>query len=142
MFVDASAMVALLLGEAVAPSLLRQLRAHESRALVTNVIAVWEIVAAIRTKRRGPLGAADADVAEAMSVMRMETLPITNADLGHALGAFDRYGRHRYPDPRDRNKGLNIADCFHYATAKVRRIPIFTLDAGFLATDLEVVGVA
>jgi len=133
-------MVAVLLQEAVAPNLLHQLRAHESRALVTNVIAVWEIVAAIRTKRSGPLGAADADVAEAIGFTRIDTLPVTSADLGHALSAFDRFGRHRYPSPRDRNKGLNIADSFPYATAKDQRIPIFTLDEGFRATDLEVIG--
>jgi ribonuclease VapC len=140
-FIDASVVVALLLREATAPTILRRLKAYESSALVTNVIAVWEIFAAIRSKRIGSFGAVEAIVAEAIASMEIETLPISLPDLSQALNAFDRYGRHRYPDPRERNKGLNIADCFHYASAKSLRIPIFTLDEGFTQTDLEVVGV-
>jgi ribonuclease VapC len=54
------------------------------------------------------------------------------------LQAFERYGRHRYP-VNDRNSALNLADCFHYASATSRGASILTKDTGFALTDLEII---
>lgn len=135
MFVDASAMVAILLQEADGERLAAVIDAAPS-PLVTNVIAVWETVAAIYRKKNMPLAVAEARVADFLAFADIEALSVAPNDLALALAAFDRYGRHRYPDPADRNKGLNLADCFHYACAKARDIPILTTDEGFALTDL------
>ncbi len=138
MFVDASAIIAIALCEADYERLAETIDASSDRALVTNVIAVWEVVATLRTRRGGPLGVVEAEATRFLDTARIETLAIDANDLTLALAAFDRYGRHRITDPRQRNKALNLADCFHYATAKSRRIPILTTDEGFALTDLEV----
>ncbi|MGV2100093.1 type II toxin-antitoxin system VapC family toxin [Rhizobium sp. 21-4511-3d] len=67
-------------------------------------------------------------------------LPVTPDDNGLALKAFDLHGRHRHADDK-RNDALNLADCFHYAVAKGRNLPILTKDAGFALTDIRVIGV-
>jgi ribonuclease VapC len=134
-FVDASAMVAILLQEPEGERLAAAIDSAPSR-LVTNVIAVWETVAAIYRKKNMPLGVAEARVADFLAAAGIETLNVAPNDLALALAAFDRFGRHRYPNPADRNKGLNLADCFHYACARARGVPILTTDEGFALTDL------
>lgn len=83
-----------------------------------------------------PLAVAEARVTDFLAAADIQVLAAAPGDLALALTAFDRYGRHRYPYPADRNKGLNLADCFHYASAKARNVPILTTDEGFGATDL------
>lgn len=136
MFVDASAMVAILLQEPSGERLALAIDALPSSPLVTNVIAVWETAAAIYRKKSMPLTVAEARVADFLAAANIQVLAAAPGDLALALAAFDRYGRHRYPNPADRNKGLNLADCFHYASAKSRNVPILTTDEGFASTDL------
>ena len=136
MFVDASVMVAILLQEPGGERLAATIDALPSSPLVTNVIAVWETAAAIYRKKSMPLATAEAKVADFLAAAGIQVLVAAPRDLALALTAFDRYGRHRYPNPADRNKGLNLADCFHYASAKARNVPVLTTDEGFGATDL------
>jgi ribonuclease VapC len=135
MFVDASAMLAILLQEAEGETLAAAIDAA-STPRVTNVIAVWETVAAIHRKKSMPMSVAEARVAEFLAAAGIETLNAETSDLSLALAAFDRYGRHRGPSVADRDKGLDLADCFHYACAKARGLPILTTDEGFALTDL------
>ncbi len=137
MFVDASAIVAILSREVNGKRLVEILDSRPKGTLVTNVIAVWEVVAALRAKRGGALGVVESEAMRFLDLAGIEILPVGPNELPIALTAFDRYGRHRYADPKDRNKGLNLADCFHYATVQSRRIAILTTDEGFAATDLE-----
>jgi ribonuclease VapC len=139
MFVDASAMAAILLQEAEGERLAAEVDAA-STPLVTNVIAVWETTAAIHRKKDIPISVAENSVLAFLSIAAVEMLATSPSELSLALAAFDRYGRHRYPSPADRNKGLNLADCFHYASAKSRGIPILTTDEGFMLTDLPTTG--
>ena len=136
MFVDASAMVAILLQEAGGELLAEVIDAQRSAPLVTNVIAVRETGAAIYRKKSMPLSTAEARVKDFLTAADIQLLAAAPSDLALALAAFDRYGRHRYPNAADRKKGLNLADCFHYACAKSRNIPILTTDEGFALTDL------
>jgi len=135
-FVDASAMVAILLQEVGGERLAEVIDAAPSAPLVTNVIAVWETVAAIYRKKSMPLSVAEARVEDFLAAANIQLLAAAPSDLALALAAFDRYGRHRYPNAADRNKGLNLADCFHYACARSRNVPILTTDEGFALTDL------
>lgn len=133
-FIDASAMVAILLQEAAGERLARALDSDASP--FTNVIAVWETAAALHRKLNLDMPAAQASVGELIEAAGISVLPIALDELGLALHAFAQHGRHRDAGPADRNKGLNLADCFHYASAKFRRTPILTTDDGFGATDL------
>lgn len=133
-FIDASAMVAILLQEKSAERLTSAIEVDI--APFTNVLAVWETAAALHRKKIMSVGAAQILVADFLAAAGIEVVAIAPAELSLALSAFQYFGRHHYPDPADRNKGLNLADCFHYASAKSRNSPILTIDEGFAATDL------
>lgn len=139
MFIDASALVAVLLLEATAQKITEVLEAAADQPRVTNVIAVWETVAALQSKRGGDLSLVESEVERLLKGAEIETLGIAPAELPIALAAYGRYGRHRRAEAGNRNKALNIGDCFHYSTAKSLRIPIVTIDEGFALTDLDVI---
>lgn len=140
MFVDASAIFAIMMREPEFETYSEKLDVTEGQ-LITSVIAVWETTAAIFRKKGIAMVEAKSEVNAFLEAANMEVVPVSNEDLPTALQAFERYGRHRYPSA-NRNSALNLADCFHYATAKSHRTPILTKDAGFALTDLEAIGVA
>lgn len=138
MFVDASAIIAIMTGEADGERLATLLGQAKKR--ITSIIAVWEATVGLYRRKNIPMQEAEARVAEFLELCGIKVVQTSQAELSIALQAFDRYGRHRYPDT-DRNSALNLADCFHYAAAKANRTPILTKDAGFGLTDVETVGV-
>ncbi|MBZ9604391.1 type II toxin-antitoxin system VapC family toxin [Phyllobacterium chamaecytisi] len=140
MFVDASVMVAILLKEPGAETYAGHLEDTDSQ-LITSVIAVWETTAALFGKKGIAMSQAQSLVTAFINETSIEVVAISNDDLSFALQAFERYGRHQYPAD-NRNSALNLADCFHYASAKSHRAPILTKDAGFALTDLEAIGPA
>jgi len=137
MFVDASAMVAVLLDETEGKRLTAALQSVPSASRVTNVIAVWETCVALFRNKRISMIEAEALVANFLSLAKVEVLEISPTDASIALSAFERYGRHRFPNTADRNRALNLADCFHYASATSRSMPILTTDGAFALTDLR-----
>lgn len=135
MFVDASAIIAILTGEPEGEELaacLEQARSHR----VTSVLAVWEAVIGLQRKKRLAIAEAEAHVREFLELARVDVVSVSTDELADALAAFDRHGRHRYPET-ERNRGLNLADCFHYASAKARDLPILHKDPGFASTDIR-----
>ncbi len=135
MFVDASVMVAILLNEPGAETFAGCLRDTDSQ-LITSVIAVWETTAALFGKKGIAMSQAQSLVTIFINETNIEVVAISTDDLSSALQAFERYGKYQYP-ANNRNNALNLADCFHYASAKSHRAPILTKDAGFALTDLE-----
>jgi ribonuclease VapC len=136
MFVDASAIVAIIMREPAGETLSRDLEADAVSQHVTNPIALWEGSVALNRKLNLPLVKANALIADLLEASDVAIVPVSQSDISNALEAFDRFGRHRYAD-KDRNRGLNIAECFHYATAKAHGGEILTLDVGF-----EIAGLA
>lgn len=141
MFLDASAIIAILTGEPEAEELAAALDAAGQQRLITSVVATWEATVGLFRKKRIPMAEAESRVREFLELARVDVLPVETGELTSALQAFDRYGRHRYLDT-ERNSALNLADCFHYASAKANGAPILTKDAGFALTDIGTVGVA
>jgi ribonuclease VapC len=139
MFVDASVMIAILDEEAGFETLAKKLDDARSTILITSVIAVWEAAVVVFKKNRLSMAEAELRVQDFLKTVNIEVLPISDHDLSTALQAFERYGRHHYP-ANNRNNALNLADCFHYASAKSHRAPILTKDVGFALTDLETMG--
>jgi len=60
-------------------------------------------------------------------------LPFEHEHWPLALRAFTQYGKGRHP------AGLNLGDCFTYATARAAAEPVLCLGDDFGQTDLEVV---
>jgi ribonuclease VapC len=135
MFVDASAMLAILLDEPEGVAFAKALDSSGAAHPFTSTLAVWETAVGLYRRKAIPIAEAEARVDEFLALARIEVVGIATSDLSAALQAFDRYGRHRYPETQ-RNRALNLADCFHYAVAKSRRAPILHKDDGMSATDV------
>ena len=104
---------------------------------MTNTLAVFEATAAVFRKKRTTIERAEAQVLAFLKLTGVEVTPLGQRDTSLALQACGLYGRHRYPD-KQRNRALNLADCYHYATAKTHRLSILTNDMAFAETELPI----
>ena len=130
MFIDASAIVAILTREGEADALADRLDA--ATGSITSAIAVFEAVAAVCRKRRASIAEARADVRDFLDVARIATVALTPEDGNAALDAFDRYGKGRGHPAQ-----LNLADCFAYAMARSRGMPLLYKGDDFARTDIS-----
>jgi ribonuclease VapC len=130
MFLDASAMVAILVEESDAASLTKRL--EQSERPCTSPIAVYEAVAGVARVRSVTIRAAEAILDRFFDAARVQVVPIT-AEIGRsALSAFERYGRGRHP------AALNMGDCFAYACARELGIPLLFKGDDFPLTDITI----
>jgi ribonuclease VapC len=129
MFIDASALTAMLTDEDEARELLARVQRASTR--LTSPLAVWE--AAIAVARVLDLSIAEATEAVesylALMEIRMVNVPPETARI--ALDAFDRYGKGRHP------ARLNFGDCFAYACARHLGEPLMFKGGDFPQTDIE-----
>jgi ribonuclease VapC len=130
MFVDASAIVAMLNGEAEAGALVDALERSDVR--VTSPIAIFEAVLGICRVRHATVEQATADVTEFLKIADIQCARITDEETRTALVAFDRYGKGRGHPAR-----LNLGDCFAYAVARNRKLPLLFKGDDFTKTDIE-----
>jgi len=93
MFVDASAIVAILTREPEADALADVLEGDPSP--ITSAIAIFETALEICRKRHASVEEAEQDVAEFLELARVRTAPITDKEAHSALAAFSRYGKGR-----------------------------------------------
>jgi ribonuclease VapC len=130
MFLDASAMVAILVEESDAASLTKRL--EQSERPCTSPIAVYEAVAGLARVRSVTIRAAEAILDRFFDAARVQVVSIT-AEIGRsALSAFERYGRGRHP------AALNMGDCFAYACARELDIPLLFKGDDFPLTDITI----
>jgi ribonuclease VapC len=129
MFVDASAIIAILTAEPEADSLADTLEAAD--APMTSPIAIFEAVAGICRKRHVTVEEAQQDVADFLQIARVRTVPISEADGSAALTAFARYGKGRGHPAQ-----LNLGDCFAYAVARNHRATLLFKGNDFSKTDI------
>jgi len=130
MFVDASAIVAILTREPEADTLADVL--GEARSPITSPIAIFEAVLGISRKRRGSIETTAQDVRDFLSVAAIQTISITSHEAEAALAAFSRYGKgQRHPAQ------LNLGDCFAYAMAKNHRTGLLFKGEDFARTDIR-----
>jgi ribonuclease VapC len=129
MFVDASALLAILLGEADAARMTHAVEAAPHR--YTSPIALYEAVAGLMRDAKLPRVVAEERVSAAIAAARIEIVPITEI-IGHlAIDAFDRYGKGRGHPAQ-----LNMGDCFAYACAKAHGLTLLYKGNDFSRTDL------
>ena len=130
MFVDASAIVAILTREPEADVLADLLEA--ARAPITSPIAIFEATLGICRKRHASVEEAEEDVREFLELARIELIPITIKEAETALSAFSRYGKGRSHPAQ-----LNLGDCFAYAAAKCHRTSLLFKGDDFNQTDIR-----
>lgn len=129
MFVDASAIVAILTAEPEADALADLLDA--ARSPVTSPIAVFEAALGICRKRHASVMEARQDVLEFLEAAAVRMVSVTGPEMETALDAFARYGKGTGHPAQ-----LNLGDCFAYAVAKNHRISVLFKGDDFSKTDV------
>jgi ribonuclease VapC len=128
MYVDASAIVAVLIGEADGSQLLA--RIEESRSPFTSIVTKVEAALAIgRAMGDVKTGADLVDAFLDQLDVRVDAVPV---DLYESImQAAARYGKGTGHPAR-----LNFGDCFSYAMAKRAGVPLLYKGNDFSKTDL------
>jgi ribonuclease VapC len=130
MFVDASAIVAIVTREPEADTLADVL--ESAQAPITSPIAIFEAALGICRKRHASIDEAEQDVAEFLGLAGVRTVSITDREAHTALAAFSRYGKGRGHPAQ-----LNLGDCFAYAVAKNYQTELLFKGEDFDKTDLR-----
>jgi ribonuclease VapC len=130
MFVDASAIVAILTREPEADALSDVL--ERAQAPITSPIAIFEAALGICRKRHASVEEAEQDVGEFLGLAGVRIVPVTDKEAHTALVAFSRYGKGRGHPAQ-----LNLGDCFAYAVAKNHRTTLLFNGEDFDKTDLR-----
>lgn len=129
MFVDASALCAVLLDETD-----REVFEHRlalAQEAITSPVAVWETVRAmIREIGTDPDSARDRLMAY-LDVTQVRLVNIGAAETQQAIDAMARFGKGRH------QAALNMGDCFAYACAKANGVPLLFKGEDFSKTDIE-----
>ncbi|AXB80607.1 type II toxin-antitoxin system VapC family toxin [Novosphingobium sp. P6W] len=129
MFVDASAMTAMLSGEDDAADLLARL--GNARVRITSALAIWETVMAVRRILDLEVAQAQEAVEEFLRIVEIEVVSVPPEARQHAIDAYDRYGKSRHP------AALNFGDCFAYASARLAGVPLLFKGEDFPQTDID-----
>nr|WP_294550431.1 type II toxin-antitoxin system VapC family toxin [uncultured Rhodopila sp.] len=129
MFVDASAIIAILTNEPDAGNLIDRLEGAAKP--ITSAIAIFEATLGLCRKRNAGVDEGRTDVADFLEAAHVKVVPIGTDEADLALSAFARYGRGRGHPAQ-----LNIGDCFAYAVAKSHRRTLLFKGDDFSKTDI------
>jgi ribonuclease VapC len=129
MFIDASAIVAILTREPEADNLVDTL--EKARTPITSPIAIFEAALGVCRKRYASVEEAEQDVGEFLELAGVRIEPVTDKEARTALAAFSRYGKGRGHPAQ-----LNLGDCFAYAMAKNARTGLLFTGEGFDKADI------
>lgn len=130
MFVDASALVALLAHEAGYEALTAKL--EDAAAPITSGIAILEAVMAVRRVAGGTIDQAETLVRNLLLAARIAEIPITTSETRIAIWAHARYGKGQGHPAQ-----LNMGDCFAYACAHAHDVPLLFVGDHFSRTDIR-----
>jgi ribonuclease VapC len=129
-FVDASALIAIVDGEDDAVSLAARLAGGSS--VYISPIVVYESITGLARKRACTIEVAERAIDIFIDQTDAQTLDIT-AEIGRdAVQAFNTFGRGRH------KAALNMGDCFAYACAKAHDLPLLCKGNDFPYTDIEI----
>ena len=129
MFIDASALTALLTDEDEARELLARLQQTETR--LTSPLAVWEAAVAVARLLNLSVSPAAEAVETYLALMEIAVVAVPPETAQIALDAFERFGNGRHP------AGLNFGDCFAYACARHLGQPLMFKGGDFPQTVIE-----
>jgi ribonuclease VapC len=128
-FVDSSAIVAMLATEPDAQALAKKLESDRERISAGHVIL--ESSMRLATILRQSPTIADGLVTRLLREAEIEIVPITE-EIGHvSVAAFERYGK-----GRNNKAGLNFGDCLSYACARVQNAKLLFKGRDFTQTDI------
>ena len=129
MYVDASALVAIIVGEPEAQAM--GLAIRDSRTgRVTSPMAIYEATLGVARVLSCPVSRARQLVVGLLAAATISVTAIEDRHAGTALEAHARFGKGRHPAQ------LNMGDCFAYAVAAEAALPILFKGDDFTQTDL------
>ena len=127
-FADASALIALIIGEDGADALADELEADRLR--LCSALSIWETVAGLCRSYTFSVPTARAHVQHFLEAGRFEFVGIGERESGIAAEAYAQFGKGRHP------AALNMGDCFAYACAKSSGAKLLYKGEDFARTDL------
>jgi len=128
-FIDASALVAMIAREPEASSFADYLCAYSRR--LTSPIAFWEAARGVASARGLDVNEARLLVSDFLAAAAIDVVSIDLADADCALDAHRRYGKGVH------EARLNLGDCFAYACTKRHEAHIMFKGEDFIHTDLR-----
>lgn len=128
MILDASALVAIILGESDAERLLGALADAPAIAISAATLIEAGIVLSARLQED-----ARGRIARVMQAYGIAVLPLAEEHYEVALSAWRRFGKGRHA------AALNFGDCLAYATATLARRPLLCTGDDFARTDVALV---
>lgn len=128
MVIDTSAIVAILLNEPAARQIARAIEANSPRLLSVATLLETSIVI---ESRKGEAAGRELDLFLYRAGIEIIAVDQDQAEL--ARRAWRRFGKGCHP------AALNYGDCFAYALAKARRLPLLFQGSDFPQTDIEAV---
>lgn len=129
LFLDASAMVAMMTGEPGSPAIEERFGAADE--ILCSAISLWEAARAVARKRTVPIPLASSEIETFVTDFAIRLVPIGATESRGAVDAYDRYGKGTGHPAR-----LNMGDCFAYACAKANNAVLLYTGDDFLHTDL------
>ena len=127
-FVDASALIAMIAGEQEGEAVAAAIRADNDP--LWSAMSCWEAVVALRKARDISFEAARDEVEMAAAALPLRLVEIAEDERCGALDAHRIYGKGRH-DAR-----LNMGDCFAYACARTNGAKLLYKGNDFSKTDL------
>lgn len=128
LFVDASALVAIIVGEPEGRTLAQQIRGDDDP--LWSAMTEWEAVSALCRSYRYPVDLARREVGDFATARPFRRVEIAEREAALALDAYQAYGKGRHP------AALNMGDCFSYACAKANDARLLYKGDDFARTDL------
>nr|USU32171.1 type II toxin-antitoxin system VapC family toxin [Methylobacterium sp. OTU13CASTA1] len=129
MFLDASAVVAILTREAGFGLLIE--RMESAPHLSTSGLSVLEAVLALHRINKVPIPFAQEVVETFLQQAVVALVPLAESETREAISAYTRYGKGQGHPAQ-----LNLGDCFSYAYARAQGIPLLFIGNDFSQTDI------
>ena len=128
-FADASALIAVIAGEAGADDLADRLEADPHRSC--SSLSVWETVVGLSRSYMFSIPSAREHVERFLTVGSFRFVNIGEAEFQSAADAYAQFGKGRHP------AALNMGDCFAYACAKTNKAKLLFKGNDFSKTDID-----
>lgn len=130
MFVDASAIVAILAKEAEAEEFAMKIAA--ARQVFLSPLGQYEAALGVARLLNIAADTAEVKIADVMAFGGARYVEITRRIGREAVLAHELFGKGRH------RARLNMGDCFSYACAKVLRVPLLCKGDDFCHTDIKI----
>jgi ribonuclease VapC len=127
-FADASALIAIITGDADAAELADRLDADRGR--LCSALSVWETVAGLCHNYMFSVPSARTHVRRFLDVGSFQFVEIGEREFEIAADAYAQFGKGRHP------AALNMGDCYAYACAKANQATLLFTGDDFAKTDI------